>query len=158
MGARPLVIGYGNTLRRDDGVGVRAAELLREDGRCADVDVLAVHQLTPELALDIGAASLVAFVDADVSAQAGAIRVQALPESGKGSSAEPGASSHHVGADQLLALARELTGGRPAAFAVGIGPADLGLGEGLSATVEATLPQVVETVVGLFAPTAAGSG
>ena len=35
---RPLVIGYGATLRRDDGVGVRVAELLAADPRLAGVE------------------------------------------------------------------------------------------------------------------------
>jgi hydrogenase maturation protease len=144
-GRRVLVIGYGNTLRRDDGVGVRAAELLRAEPRFADVHVLAVHQLTPELAMDIGAASLVIFVDADTAAEPGTVHVRAL------STAEPsaggsGASSHHVGAAELVALARELMGATPDAVAIGIGVADLEMGEGLSPAVEAALPTVVETV------------
>jgi hydrogenase maturation protease len=144
-----LVIGYGNTLRRDDGVGVRVVDLLRADPRFADVDLLTVHQLAPELALDAGAASFVIFVDADVTADPGAIRVQPLTSTADAATAEPGASSHHVGAPDLLALARELTGAAPEAVAVGIGAGDLGLGEELSPTVEAALPAAVEIVAEL---------
>ena len=46
----------------------------------------------------------------------------------------------------MLALARELTGASPRAVAVGIGVADLELGEGLSAPVESALPRVVDAV------------
>ena len=160
---RPLVIGYGNTLRHDDGVGVRAAELMRVDPRFAGVDVVTVHQLTPELALDVGAASLVVFVDADVSVPPGEVVVHRLaggsaaptgagseaeptPESaarpgGAGPAAGPGASSHHVGASELLELASALGAGMPDAFTVGIGVVDLELGEGLSPVVEAALPR-----------------
>lgn len=158
---RVLVIGYGNTLRRDDGVGVRSAELLATDPRLADdrrlgrLEVLTVHQLTPELALDVGAASLVVFIDADVAGEPGAITVRALgsvgPRADADARAEPGASSHHVGGAELLALAEELTGHRPDAIAAGIGVADLELGEGLSADVEASLPAVVDAVVGFVA-------
>lgn len=146
MTRRPLVIGYGNTLRRDDGVGLRAAELLRVDPRLAEVDVLAVHQLTPELAVDIGAASFVVFVDADADGQPGVVSVHPVA-GGSGS-----ASTHHVGAAELLALARELTGGAPEAIAVGVGAADLEVGEGLSPDVEAVLPEVVDRVAELIAP------
>jgi hydrogenase maturation protease len=148
---RPLVIGYGNTLRRDDGVGVRAAELLAADARLAGADVLAVHQLTPELALDIGAASLVVFIDADVSAEPGAIRVEPLTVRAEPAPAEPGTSSHHVGAAELLALARELTGAAPEAVTVGIGVTDLEIGEGLSYAVEAALGRIVDMVSDLVA-------
>jgi hydrogenase maturation protease len=153
-----LVIGYGNTLRRDDGVGVRAAELMAADPRFAGVEVLTAYQLTPELSLDLGTASLVIFVDADVRGLPGAIDVRELRAgAGPGAAvdllrppgperADQGASSHHVGADEVLALARELTGASPRAVAVGIGVADLELGEGLSAPVESALPRVVDAV------------
>ena len=150
MSARPLVIGYGNTLRRDDGVGVRVAELLAADGRVAGVDVLTVHQLTPELALDVGGASFVVFVDADPSVEPGAVEVRPLVL-GVGTTEEPGASSHRVGILELLGLARELTGGAPDAVAVAVGVADLELGEGLTPAVEAALPGIAERVRGLLA-------
>lgn len=162
-----LVIGYGNTLRRDDGVGVRAAELLAVDPRLAvdlglgRVKVISAYQLTPELALDIGAASLVIFMDADVRGLPGSVEVRSLdagtPSAAGASSSDaddraaPGASSHHVGGAELLALAAELGGHRPEALAIGIGVADLELGEGLSAAAEAALPAVVDAVVRVVA-------
>jgi hydrogenase maturation protease len=152
--SRPLVIGYGNTLRRDDAVGVRVAELLAADGRVVGVDVLAVHQLTPELAIDVGGASFVVFVDADPSVAPGAMEVRRLSlDAGPaaGATTEPGASSHHVGILELLGLARELTGRAPEAVAVAVGVADLELGEGLTPAVEAALPGIVERVRGLLA-------
>jgi len=84
-----LVIGYGNTLRRDDGVGVRAAEMMAADSRFADVEVLTVYQLTPELSLDIATASLVVFVDADVRGLPGSIEVRELGAGGAAAAASP---------------------------------------------------------------------
>jgi hydrogenase maturation protease len=187
---RGLVVGYGNTLRRDDGVGVRAAELMAEDPRFAGIEVLTAYQLTPELALDIAAASLVVFVDADVRGLPGSIEVRELgtvrktaagsaadataagplsrstlagaagPDArlagGQPGRADAGASSHHVGADEVLALARQLVGAAPRAFALGIGVADLELGEGLSAPVEAALPRVLDVVARLVTDHAQG--
>lgn len=151
-----LVIGYGNTLRRDDGVGVRVAELLAADPRLQrpGVEVRAAHQLLPEMALDLASCALAVFIDADRRAQPGAVEVRHLgrgdpPRSGAGARPEPGASSHHVGAAELVALAAELTGHRPAAVVVGIGVGDTELGEGLSPAVEAVLPRVVDVVAGL---------
>jgi hydrogenase maturation protease len=151
----PLVIGYGNMLRRDDSVGLRAAELLRADPRFAGVRVLTSHQLTPELALDIGAASLVVFVDADASSLPGTVTVRAFAAGSPGrgdastvaeAAGSPGPSSHHVGASELVSLAAALGGGSPRAFTVGIGVADLEMGEGLSPAVEAALPEVLDAV------------
>jgi hydrogenase maturation protease len=132
-------------------VGVRVAELLADDARLAGAQVLAVHQLTPELALDIGAASFVIFIDADVSAEPGSVQVQRLTSAVGAAPAEPGTSSHHVGAVELLTLARELTGTAPDAVAIGIGVADLEMGEGLSPAVGAALSAIVERVARLVA-------
>ena len=58
-----LVIGYGNTLRSDDGAGQKVAEKIAQ-WELSKVRSLAVHQLTPELAEDIARADTVIFVDA----------------------------------------------------------------------------------------------
>jgi hydrogenase maturation protease len=145
--ARPLIVGYGNTLRRDDGAGVLATELLEDDPSLAGVDVIAVHQLTPELAIDVGAASSVVFIDADGAGEAGAVVVRRVRRSSRARPrAAAGTSSHHVGPAELLALARELTGASPSAAVVAIGAADLGPGEGLTASVAAVMPEVVARV------------
>ncbi|WP_293061653.1 hydrogenase maturation protease [Okeania sp. SIO2B3] len=60
--AKILVIGYGNTLRSDDGAGQGVAELVAE-WKLPNVRSLPVHQLTPELAEPISQAELVIFVD-----------------------------------------------------------------------------------------------
>ncbi len=153
---RVLVIGFGNTLRRDDGAGAVAAGLLASDARLvrSDVEVREAYQLLPEMSLDLAAASLVVFVDADARGLPGSIEVreidpQAAARADADARGEPGASSHHVGGGELVALAAELTGARPRAVAIGLGVADLGMGEGLSPAVEAALPKVVEIVVGL---------
>ena len=149
-----LVIGYGNTLRRDDGVGARAAELLAADPRLSGVEVQERYQLLPEMALDIGASSLVIFVDADLRGLPGSIEIRPIeadaPRSDADARAQPGASSHHVGGSELVALAAELMGHRPEAVQIGIGIADIELGEGLTPAVEAALPKVVEIVVDLI--------
>jgi hypothetical protein len=67
MKVRLLVIGYGNELRGDDGVGPAAARAVaawNEPG----VQGIATHQLTPELADAIAGAEEVVFVDARIGA------------------------------------------------------------------------------------------
>ena len=70
-----LVVGYGNPLRGDDGVGWRVAERLAADQRLDGAAVLQRHQLTPELALDISAVSLVVFIDASRDLPPGSVDV-----------------------------------------------------------------------------------
>lgn len=62
-----LLIGIGNPLRGDDGVGpavAHAVAALHRDG----VRAIAVHQLTPDLAADLAAVDTAILVDADVAA------------------------------------------------------------------------------------------
>ena len=153
-----LILGFGNTLRRDDGAGAVAARRLAADARFAgdDVEVRECYQLLPEMALDLAEATLVVFVDADARGLPGSIEVHAIdPQTAARDDAdargEPGASSHHVGGGELVALAATLTGRAPMAVAIGIGVADLELGEGLSPPVEAALPTVADIVARLVA-------
>ena len=151
-----LIIGFGNTLRRDDGAGAVAARLLGEDPRLerTEVEVREAYQLLPEMSLDLAEASLVIFVDADARGLPGSIEIHQIdPQTAALTDAdargEPGASSHHVGGGELVALAAVLTGARPQAVAIGVGVADLGMGEGLSPAVEAALPKIVDIVADL---------
>lgn len=146
-GSGVLVVGYGNQLRGDDGLGPGAAALLAEDPRLRGAHVLARHQLTPELAADFAEAKLVILIDVNVEDEAGAVSVRRLdgttaPSSGPG-------SSHHSSPADLAALAGELWGASPAVFIVSVGAASLEVDEGLSAPVRESLPAVVEAVVAI---------
>jgi hydrogenase maturation protease len=57
-----LVIGYGNTLRGDDGAGQRAAEMVA-GWEIPQVRSLPAHQLTPEFAALLAESELAIFVD-----------------------------------------------------------------------------------------------
>lgn len=60
--SRPIIIGFGNTLRGDDGAGVYAAE--RVAAEMDGVDVVIAHELTPDLASCLSGRDLMIFVDA----------------------------------------------------------------------------------------------
>jgi hydrogenase maturation protease len=157
-----LVIGYGNALRTDDGVGWHAARLLAGDPRLADVVVVAEHQLTPELAFDLSLASLVVLLDATTETPAGTVTVRSIAEpgaaAGEAAGVPPGASSHHVDPELLLVLARQLYGRAPEAVVVSVGVSEMGLGEGLTPAVEAALPAVADIVARLVAEHDARAG
>ena len=151
-----LVIGWGNVLRRDDGLGWHAAERLARDPRLAPATVLQRHQLTPELALDISRASFVVFVDASRGPAATLAVDRVTPAA---VAAIPW--SHHVDPAILLALARDLYGRAPDAVAVSVGVASVAMGRRLSHVLQRMLPEVVDTVVRLVAEhdrTGAGAG
>jgi hydrogenase maturation protease len=60
---KSLVVGYGNSLRSDDGIGMRIAEIVAS-WHLPEVRSLFRTQLTPELAADLAKVDLVIFVDA----------------------------------------------------------------------------------------------
>jgi hydrogenase maturation protease len=121
-----LIIGYGSTLRSDDGVGQHVAREIAAQG-WPDVRSIAATQLTPELAAEIARAKLVIFVDAvEGIAQQG---VQAMDISAQ---AATGAMTHHATPQGLLALAQTLYGACPRAVLVSVPGVNFELGEGLS--------------------------
>ena len=77
---RTLIIGFGNTLRGDDGFGRRAAERLRDVVDDPEIEILSLHQLTPELMDPVSRAERVIFLDAAAGPDPGEIAATALEE------------------------------------------------------------------------------
>jgi hydrogenase maturation protease len=140
-----LVIGYGNPLREDDGVGWRVVE---EIVNCelsivnCELTTIATHQLLPELAEEVSGAALVIFVDASVEGEPGAVVVREILPVVQ----EVGAFTHHFDPAGLLGYARDLYGRFPRAYLVTITAVSLGYGEGLSAVVETAVSDVLRQI------------
>jgi hydrogenase maturation protease len=138
-----LVVGYGSTLRSDDGVGWHVAARLAADPRLAGAEVLARHQLTPELAADVARATLVVLVDATVGGEPGTVSVQRV----RPRRPVPAGWSHHLDPESLAGLAEALYGPTPPVLLVGVAAVSLAPGDRLSAPLERALPAVAEVVV-----------
>jgi len=110
-----LVIGYGNTLRGDDGAGVVAAKQIAR--RFPQVDVMTVHQLQPELAETITWYDTVFFVDASITASDVGITPLA-----PGQDPRPG-GTHATTPAMLVALSSALYGRQPDNIFLGAVPA-----------------------------------
>jgi hydrogenase maturation protease len=120
-----LVIGYGNTLRRDDGVGPRVAEAVAALA-LPGVRTLACPLLTPELAEPVSRARVVLFVDAAVDAPREVqLRTLAPAEHSQ-------VMAHAASPATLLALARDVFGHAPDAWLITVPVEDLGIGEEFS--------------------------
>ena len=145
MTDRVLVIGYGNVLRTDDGLGRRAAELMAGHPRLDGAEVIDCHQLTPELALDVSAADHVILIDAIHGPPAGTYTIERVEPTG--SRQTP--ISHQVSPAGLLDLAGELYGSAPDVDLVSVGVESFEFGDRLSRTVEEALPGLIDAVVDL---------
>ena len=102
-----LCIAIGNPLRGDDGVALRALQLISPR---PGLRLIETHQLLPELAADIATADTVCFLDADPNC----IEVTLVPLR-----PEPGrvmTLAHHLSIPDVLMLAKRLYGFSGQAF------------------------------------------
>jgi hydrogenase maturation protease len=134
-----LVIGYGNTLRGDDGVGPRVVEAVRAL-RLPGVHTLVCQQLAPEHAAYISLAHTVIFVDAAVDA----------PKEVQLRKLEPNESSqlmaHAADPRTMLALSRDVFGQVPKAWWLTIPAVKMDFSEELTPEAQRGFATAVEKI------------
>lgn len=108
-GIKTLIIGYGNPLRSDDGLGWHAARLAQKALADRNVEVITCQQLTPELAETLSQYRRAVFIDADAEGESGEIRIR--PLNAQDSVAVP--FTHSCTPEGLIASARSLYGRSP---------------------------------------------
>lgn len=138
-----LLIGYGNRLRRDDGLGPALLELAGARFAAPDLCGIELQQLVPELAAELAAPGVTAalFLDAAPAAAAtppGTVTVRPLLPAVDGSPL-----GHQLAPEELLTLARALYGATPAAWLVTVAGEDFGYGGELSAAVRGGLDEAL---------------
>lgn len=143
-----LVIGYGNDLRSDDGVGPWFAHHLQTTG--GPWEVVATRQLLPEHAERISQVDTVILIDAARDLPPGQTRwslVEPAPESSL--------HAHRLDPPGLLALTHRVYGRAPTMWLISIGGEAWGFGETLSPSVQQaalhllnSFPQLLSRVMG----------
>lgn len=138
-----LILGYGNTLRSDDGLGVVAAEQLAERLPESAATIVTSQQLGPEMVEDLRGADLVIFIDAGITNPPGAAScTPVLPQH-----EIPSGVTHHFTPGTLLSMCQAFYGAAPQAYLYSVGAASFELGETLSPTVQAALPELLDAIV-----------
>lgn len=141
-----LLLACGNSLRQDDGVGLRIAEAAGKAVPASALRVVAAQQLTPEMAADLADSDLAIFVDASIADEPGAIRVAPV------AACTETPETHRLDPPALLALAESLCGHAPArAFALTVGAGSFGYGEELSGNLRQAVPRAVRLVSSIVA-------
>jgi hydrogenase maturation protease len=141
-----LIIGIGNPLRSDDGLGWAVVEQLSRDCIMGH-DIHTVYQLTPEVAQWMAAVNLVIMIDASHAGEPGemSIRPLSLP-------AQLGAvGTHYTTPEELAALTVAVYGQCPPIVVVTMTGADFSIGEKLSSIVAQRIPIVSAAVCQLCA-------
>ena len=142
-----LILGLGNPLLGDEGVGVRVVEELKElelpDG------VTVVEGGTAGLGL-IGLMEgyqRVIIVDAaDMGHPPGRV-VRFTPSEAQFKTAEASLSLHQIGLGEVLALAEALEVAPVELVVIGIQPSRVEVGAGLSPEVEGAIPQIIRIIL-----------
>lgn len=145
MNPGAVVIGVGNPLRRDDGIGPAVADAVAE----RDLPGVAVSSCAGEMTqiLDAWAgASVAVVVDAAVGGVPGRVRRCTLDDF---VDATP-FSSHELSLHKTYELARALDRAPLMVLVVTVDVDDTGHGEGLSPAVAAALPEAVDVVLGIL--------
>lgn len=141
---RPVVIGVGNRFLHDDAAGIRVAEAVKRmvDG----VRVEEYEEMDLSLLQEMKGASSIIIVDSVKSgAEPGAVTLFRIA-TGPGE-LEDMPSLHELDLSDLVRLAERIGLIDCEVTLVGIEPADLSVGEGLSAEVEAAIPRAASAVV-----------
>jgi hydrogenase maturation protease len=132
-----LIIGYGNNLRSDDGVGRYLAEIIDQQ-QLPFVKTLSVHQLTPELVLEITEAQAVIFIDAIASLN------DEITLQSRETSQDKTRLCHSSNPEQLLSLCKNLYHTSPPAWLLTIPTNNFEFGETFSdLTQNAIAPALV---------------
>jgi len=140
-----VVIGLGNPMRRDDGVGPAVIEAF-EDQTPPFIELLLTDGEPTRLLEAWRGRKRAIVVDTIVAgAPAGTVHrvelgVDAIPAS------RPNASSHEAGIEVAVDLSRVLDALPAELIVFGIEPDDVGHGEGLSAVVAASLPALLDRI------------
>lgn len=146
---KTIVIGYGNTLRRDDGAGVTAAGRLARE--FPEAEVVTAAGLSPEMAESVAGCDRAIFVDASVRTTN--VRVTRLVPAGAAAKGE----GHSLSPQAVLGLCASLYGNTPAdALLVEIPAFDCGFGDTMSAAtlryVDCSVQLIRELLTGETTP------
>lgn len=142
---KTLVIGYGNDLRGDDGIGTQIAQIVAS-WHLPQVRSLPLHQLSPELAADLAEVDLAIFVDAYQASDTDTVKLCPLEplETTK-------LQSHFSDPIAILSLTLAIYDKCPQAWWLVIPGVNFGLGDGLSSLarrgVERALVQIKNLIL-----------
>ncbi len=142
-----LIMGLGNPLRGDDGVGIRAAELLAGRALPEGVEVIDAGTRGLDLVNLMEGWPRVVLIDAAYVGKAPGEFVRFTPDEANLLGDDEYLSVHAAGLREALLLARVLGVLPDEVIVYGVQPSHVDWQEGLSPEVEAALPKLVEAIL-----------
>ena len=140
--AKIMVVGYGNPLCGDDGVGWHAAQVLADTLEVEDIKILACHTLTPKLFDPVRQSDLVIFVNSCMDDLPGQLTFRAI----KSRIPNTGLRRSRLNPQALLSCVQELYGTCPQGLMITMGGENFNYGDDLSPFVATNFPALLESV------------
>ena len=138
---KTAILGVGNILMKDDGVGVHVARALR-DVRLPNDVVLIDAGTDPDVAYDVDHADRIIVIDA-VHGDGPPGTIYRLPGMSGNASASGERMCHDIGLLQTLRIARSF---EREILVIGVEPKEIECGLDLSSEVAARVPRVIELI------------
>jgi hydrogenase maturation protease len=142
---KEVIIGIGNLILRDEGVGVHAVRELAGKKLPPQVEVIDGGTALMEILPVIRDAERIIVIDAIKGGGEPGTLYCVSPDDLMGETEHP-LSLHQMGFLEVLGMARQL-GGDPEVVIIGVEPKEISWGMELTPEVEAKLPQVIEAVL-----------
>jgi hydrogenase maturation protease len=133
------IVGIGNTLRSDDGVGAYVCSEI-QTLNLPGVDTMVVQQLTPDLMEDLQQYKRVIITDASHNCKGFAFYPLEADESNVES------SSHAVNASMFYLLFKKIYSKQPSFYICAIEPEDVSIGSGLTTTAKANAEKAIRAI------------
>ena len=141
-----LILGIGNLILRDEGVGVHAVRELEKRDLPAHVEVIDGGTYLMDLLQVIQEAERIIVIDALKGGGEPGTIYRVSPDDLM-AERERALSLHQVGLLEVLGMVKQL-GGDPKVTIIGVEPKEISWGMELTPEVETKLPKVIETVLG----------
>jgi hydrogenase maturation protease len=141
---KTLIIGLGNTLHGDDGIGVLAVEYLETLGFPPEIEMLTCQELTPDMAEELAFCARVAFITSispGCKASGSIAMVEIQP-----SQVDPLAPILKFDIDDLLAIAQMLYGHHPFTVKFSVSAEQFDRPGSLSGPVEKAFPKLIKQI------------
>ena len=143
-----LLIGFGNTLRRDDGLGPYIVDSIAVESYCGmEVRKISIPQIDLILADDLSKVDLALFVDSRIDDSDDLVKVEHCAPSREPSLCSH--TSHSLSIQDLINLTRDLYGRVPESYIVMPKGFDFSLGEDLTSKAKKSAVLAVQTVTDL---------
>ncbi|MEJ2068340.1 MAG: HyaD/HybD family hydrogenase maturation endopeptidase [Deltaproteobacteria bacterium] len=140
-----LILGVGNLILKDEGVGVHAVRELEGKDLPAHVEVIDGGTYLMDLLSVIQEAERIIVIDA-LKGGGGPGTIYRVTPDDLMAETERALSLHQVGLLEILGMVRQL-GGDPHAVIIGVEPKEIAWGMELTPEVAAKLPKVIEMVM-----------